>query len=465
MPGSSGKKKKRGVFGLVAGLFGGRPIDQLVEDNFPTWEEFSQKKMETVGGFELPPHKVNLTSPLQRNVVYILIAGFVVALGYHEPDWATVLLYGSILAAFSIALLHILRDSLFFHLEGTRLEADGDLINQNRFGPDPKALVPKERGLLGRLFGRARKKTVFRSKLLQIHYQNILRTYEQGNRRAWVNQDASLLEIQTLLTQRGMKLSWTVIEVLPQLGLVGTLVGLATMFQAFGRNVAMPEVSILAGFATALGTTILANLFVLVLRPLHMQNERSVMEVLSTLQTLMAMFILPTQQMSMRSGYAAAGATGVAMPASVGETRLARAVEELSRMAGEITQAKANLDSDQMIRETTKVAQEVQFTLKAFQEALNPQAMQQQQALLEKIEQTVRGLTLAVGGLGASKGAQPPIEMDMLQLRVLTHDILVLLEQMHHRLPPPPKGDPHLLSSNQGVRHQVFHEDDPSKGK
>jgi hypothetical protein len=105
--------------------------------------------------------------------MYLLFAGGALALAWQNPAWAGYLIYGAILVSFTVATFVIFRDGLFFHLESSRLEQDGDIINQRHSGEDEEGAEKEKekkpyRGLLGR------KRTVFRSKLLQIHYQNIL---------------------------------------------------------------------------------------------------------------------------------------------------------------------------------------------------------------------------------------------------------------------------------------------------
>jgi len=376
------------------------------------------------------------------------------------------LLYGAIGGAFSVALLRILADSVFLHLEGQRLEADGDTINQNRFGVEQEPHLVK-RGFLARLFGRTPKKTVFRSKLLQIHFQNVLRTFEQGSRRAWVAQDASLVEIQTLLTQHGMKLSWTLIEVLPQMGLVGTLVGLSTMFMGFSQGAAQPEMSVLGGFGTALGTTVLANLFVLILRPLHMQNERTVSEVLSTLQTLMAMFILPTQQSALTGhGDGPAPAFGPAPVHSSqvggnGEARLARVLEDMVTALNGLNKL---AEVGNTLTETAKVVQQVEKSLKLFQEGMGKAGVEQQRLMAHQLTESTRLLAQAVDRLQAGGAGGGRLEHDLTQLRVMGHDTLVLLDQVYAHI----KGQPEsgrMLVRDQAIRQQVFGEGHPKPGK
>ncbi|MDH4224691.1 MAG: MotA/TolQ/ExbB proton channel family protein [Deltaproteobacteria bacterium] len=467
---SSGRKTIFGLWPRLTGLFGGRGIDNLVEENFPSWEEFASKTLTEGGEFELPPHKVTVTSPLQRNFLYFLMVSGLIGLGYSTPDWGPVLMYGAIFTAFTIALVSILSDSVFFHMEGQRLEMDGELINKSSYGPEGGD-TPR-RGIWSMVFGpKKHKKTIFRSKLLQIHYQNVIRTFEQGNRRTWVSQDASIGEIQTLLSQRGMKLVWTLIEVLPQLGLVGTLIGLVTMFSAFKIGADTPEISIISGFGTALGTTVFANVFVLILRPLHMQNERSMVEIISTLQTLMAVFILPTQQQVLESpssggdyGHALSTPPGfTAHPGFMGavQAKLAKSLDDIHRSLAGLSLASPQGGAQAMVEETVKIAREVRQVLGAFQQAVNPEIWTQQRKNLEDLNLSVRELTqvvasLAKGGVQAKSGPAPTPQMehDLLQLRVLTHDTLVLLEKLYQRLGPAPES--RVLSQDKGVRSQVF---------
>lgn len=456
-------------------LFGARKIDNLIDENFPSWEDYSAQKVREMEEarqaekFELPPYRVTISSPLQRNFLYVLIVGGVLGIGYAVPAWSSVLLYGAILAAFAIALFTILRDGIFLHLESHRLAVDGEWINRHTHGPGQDGDENEEGGFL-KTFSR-KKKTIFRSRLLQIHYQNILRAFEQGARRAWVSQDASIGEIHTLLSQSGMKVAWTIIEVLPQLGLLGTLVGLTQMFRAFQTSVGAPEVSIISGFGTALGTTVLANLFVLILRPLYVQNERSMNETLSTLQALMAIFILPTQQYAMDrvAGRAVQPGTSALAPVSVpalsgaGEQRIQRSLEQLAGTMKELVQFQEKADGGSIARETARIAVEVQSALRSFQEAVNPNHLAQQQKAFGKLTDSVQNLSEKLGGF--AKAAPIPaensgrMEHELAQMRLLTRDTLVLLEQIASRLSSDSRDSSrNTLNLKVGVHAQLYPE-------
>jgi len=311
---------------------------------------------------------------------------------------------------------------------------------------------------------------VFRSLLLQIHYQNILRTFEQGNRRTWVNQDASISDLHTLLTQRGMKLVWTMIEVLPQLGLLGTLIGLMRMFTAFQPETVNVGL-LLAGLGTALGTTVVANVLVLVLRPLYMRNERTMHEVLSTIQTLMATFILPTQETvlerTMLAGFGRSGVpqsiTQPAPAASPGlnEGRLVDALGELSARLGRFTEVQEQLDSGVMAEQTAEIAHQVRDTLQLFADSVDKDQMAAQRKDFQQLTLAIQGLERNLNRIpsGSAKEAKPAserIEHDLTQLRVLTHDTLLLLEQIAGRLSPGGGGGGRMLTADRKLRSQVF---------
>ncbi|MCH8883054.1 MAG: MotA/TolQ/ExbB proton channel family protein [SAR324 cluster bacterium] len=465
--------------GWIGGLFGPPAIENLVDENFPSWQDFSAQKMEEAElqrqgeRLEIPPHKISISSPLQRNFLYFLMVAGTLGLGYSVPEWAPILIYGAILVAFVIALLTIFRDGIFLHMEGHRLAVDSEMINKHTHGPATDDEGRPTRGLL-RAFG-MKKKTIFRSKLLQIHYQNVLRTFEQGARRTWVYQDASISEIQTLLSQRGMKLVWTVVEVLPQLGLLGTLIGLTMMFMAFRTSVEAPEISIISGFGTALGTTILANLFVLVLRPLHMQNERSMNEILSTLQTLMAIFILPTQQYAMdrtfgRQTPASNTAATQPLPALMdpeSETRISRTLENLTGTLKEYVDFHEKMDNGAIARETASIAADVQSALRSFQQSVSPEQLRKQQEAVAKLTDSVQNLSqkLSTVEQAAPRPSEQSerIEHDLTQLRVLTRDTLVLLEQIANRLPDRGASAKDLLSLRKSIHDQVFPEAEPER--
>lgn len=487
--------------GLFSGLLGSREIEKRVDERFPTWQEFASGKRPAGRGAEgdgerasLPPHRIYITSPLHGNFVFISMVMLGLALGYFRPELAPVLIYGAIGVVLVISLFFIFRDGLFLHIEALRLEQDSDMINRDNRGPvEDSGEEQGSRFLLG--FGRkGRQRNVFRSRLLQVHYQNVLRTFEQGNRRAWVDQDASVHELHTLLSQRGMKLVWTMIEVLPQLGLLGTLIGLIRMFTAFRATISSPEIELLAGFGTALGTTVLANIFVLILRPLYMRNERSMNEVLTTIQSLMATFILPTQQSVLeRTAMAGLGRSAMAMPlnpalASVAsgggasplaageESRLARSISALTESMNEMTEAQHTVESGAVAKETAEIAQEVKETLRAFQDAVDLNHIERQQRAIDHLTHAVEGLAVNLNSTGG--GASPVnggeaskrIEHDLTQLRLLTHDTLVLLQQIAGQLETGGGGSRgksrRLLSSNPEMRAKVFPEEkSPDSGR
>jgi biopolymer transport protein ExbB/TolQ len=467
----SSARPNRSLAGSLFGWLGSREIDKRVITNFPTWQEFSERKLKDAQErkeqerFHLPPHKVYVSSPLHWNFMYLLFAAGALVLAYANPQWAGYLIYGAIAAAAAVAVFVTLRDGLTFHLEGARLEVDGDMINARHAGDQEQAEPGKEkktepRDALGR------KHTVFRSKLLQIHYQNILRTFESGNRRAWVYQDASIADIETLLSQRGMKLAWTCIEVLPQLGLLGTLVGMVQMFSAFRTAEAAPDISILGGFATALGTTLLANMFVLVLRPLHMRNERSMHEILSTLQMLMAMFILPTQQFVLeRQGqqvvhpYAGQTGYGPVPTVAVADRRLTETLDRLADTLAAYGEMQRTLDSGSISRETAAIAQDVRTSLRALREVFDPRQFEEQQRAFEQLSRAINTLAerldqplqVAPAGPGGER-----VEHDLMQLRVLTRDTLILLDQIAGHLQRLGGRVPNLLSADSRLRETAF---------
>jgi biopolymer transport protein ExbB/TolQ len=470
----------RGGGSWMSGLLGGREIENRVDENFPSWQEYSQQKVDDAQAraeeekrLELPPHRIYISSPLHGNFLYFTLVMVALALGFYSPELAPVLIYAAIGVVLVICLFVVFRDGLFFHIEALRLVQDGEMINKHTRGPQNEQ---DERGLgFLRSFSRkGRNHKVFRSRLLQIHYQNVLRTFEQGNRRTWVDQDASIADLHTLLTQRGMKLTWTMIEVLPQLGLLGTLLGLMRMFMAFRGNTANPELEVLSGFAVALGTTVLANIFVLILRPLYMRNERSMHEILTTIQTLMATFILPTQQSVLeRTLMTGFGRSSLALPPSpeaparpLNENRLFQSLDELTHALGEFTETQHQVESGVMARETAGIAQEVKETLRAFHEAVDRNHLEKQQRSIEQLTEAVQGLAATLNHVeGAAGGpSSERIAHDLMQLRLLTHDTLLLLEQIAGRLGPVTGRNPRLLSMERAVRRQAFPESEGAPG-
>jgi hypothetical protein len=463
---------KRTVLGTLFGWLGTREIEKRVIADFPTWQEFSERKL-TAGKdrkeaerVQLPMHKVYVSSPLHWNVMYLLFAAGALALAYANPQWAGYLVYGAIGTAAVVAVFVTLRDGLTFHLEGARLEVDGDIINARHEGDADDPDAPKDKKAEPRAGLMGRKRTVFRSKLLQIHYQNILRTFESGNRRTWVDQDASISDIETLLSQRGMKLAWTCMEVLPQLGLLGTLVGMVQMFQSFRAAEGAPDISILGGFATALGTTLLANMFVLVLRPLHMRNERSMHEILSTLQMLMSMFILPTQQFVLErmgqgaavSAYAGHTGYGPAAPAPVMDKRLTDSLEHIAGALANFGELQTKIDSGSLSRETAAIANDVRASLRALREVFDPAQFEAQQRSFEQLTAAVHALAdrLEQPAAAPPGAASERMEHDLTQLRVLTRDTLVLLDQIAGHLSRVTGAAPNLLSADARLRSTAF---------
>jgi biopolymer transport protein ExbB/TolQ len=463
----------RSRFGWLTGWLGHRGIEQRVIENLPSWNEFADRKLREAkerqdeDRFELPPHQVDVGSPLQWNVLYLLLAGGAIGLAYATPTWASWLIYAAIFSVFGVALLVTLRDAVFFHMESHRLDLDGEMINARTDASQKEGDSAKGKG---GLLGRKARNTVFRSNLMQIHYQNILRTFESGSRRAWVNQDSSISDIQTLVSQRGMKLAWTLIEVLPQLGLLGTLIGLTQMFQAFHVDTKAPEIAILSGFGTALGATLLANLFVLVLRPLHMRNERAMNEILSTLQVLMAMFILPTQQQVLERQAAAQTpqgplASAYTSAAPVSDRRLSESLEDLSRQIAEFNQLHKSLDTGNAVQNATEIARDLRQAVKSIRDAFDPKALEGQQRALSHLGEAMHELSGRLTTVTeTSKHGQAPapvqpserMEHDLLQLRVLTRDTLVLLERISGQLEHLGAGPADLLSREPRVRSMAF---------
>lgn len=463
--GQDGGKSSK-LMGWVNNLFSRREIDNRVEEDFPTWREYSNKKLAEAQEREntaadLPPHRVYISSPLQWNFLFFLLVAGSLGLGYAQPEWAPYFIYGAILTVFAIALLFIIREGIFFHFEGQHLEQDCEMINKNNDGPEIGAAPPKE-GFWRSLM--RRKKGVFRSSLLQIHYQNVLRTFQQGNRRARVDQESSIADIHTLLSQRGMKMVWTFIEVLPQLGLLGTLIGLARMFFAFSSNETLPELAIIAGFGTALGTTILANLFVLILRPLYMRNERSMYEILSTLQMLMATFILPTQNYVLGSlgtedfkGFSPKELPSTAVMGNSG--RLARSMDSLADALKGLNPAKRDLLSEGSGGEKLQIASEMKAAVESIKEARPIQANVSNQALT-KLTETMQNLTKRIDSIagkgGGSADSAGKISHELTQLRMLNHDTLILMDQLANHLEHLGYDKSRLLSQNKSTRAQLF---------
>ena len=464
--------KKKGV-GLISRLFGHREIAKRVEEDFPSWEEFSRQKLSEQESrlnekVEMPPHKVYISSPLNWNFLYILVVLGALSLGYGEPTWGPYFVYGAIFFVFGAALFVLARDSIFLHIEGQRLESDCELIN--KFASGEQELKEDGGGQLLQNLSTG-KSSVFRSWLMQIHYQNILRTFEQGNRRAWVNQDASISDLNTLLTQRGMKMVWTMIEVLPQLGLLGTLLGLGRMFFAFSAEDKLPEVTILAGFGTALGTTILANLFVLVLRPLYMRNDRAVAEILSSLEILMATFILPTQQYvlertraSSQRATAGESTSGRDFPL-VGQSRLVRAMEDLAHTL-EVKSQDQPTKGKRPAKNLNVAMDEVKEVLMGVKN-LNDGGLGGQEQILTKLTDSVENLSERLDKLFGKEGFEKiatKFDHDLMQLRVLNHDTLLLIEQLSDKVGGGAGQSTPMMSSKPALRNQVFPDQKPLAG-
>ena len=465
--GREGGKSSR-LMNWLNQLFSRREIYNRVEEDFPSWEEYSNTKLDEARerdkpGIELPPHRVFISSPLQWNFLFFLLVAGSLVMGYAQPDWGPYFIYGAILSVFLIALMFIIREGIFFHFEGQRLEQDCEMINMNKDGPNLDE-EPAKAGFWQSLVGK--KKSVFRSTLLQIHYQNVLRTFQQGNRRARVNQESSITDIHTLLSQRGMKLVWTFIEVLPQLGLLGTLIGLARMFFAFSTDEALPELAIISGFGTALGTTILANLFVLVLRPLYMRNERAMNEIISALQMLMATFILPTQNYVLGSlgtedfqGFSPQPVPGAALEGNSGN--LARSMDQLAHTLEDLTQNQQKQAAGGMNKETLQIAEQMKATIESLKDAPPIQVNFSNQTLA-KLTETMQSLTHkieSVAGNDSGKGSSPgQISHELMQLRMLNHDTLILMDQLANQLEHLGHDKSKLLSQSKSARTQAFPE-------
>ena len=397
--------------------------------------------------------------------LFFLLVCASLAMAYAKPEWAPFFIYGAIALIFAVAVFYIVRDGIFFHLEGQRLEEDCRRVNENSAGPELDKEEEGKPGFLRSLI--TRKKTVFRSTLLQIHYQNVLRTFEQGNRRAQVNQESSITEIHTLLTQRGMKVVWTFIEVLPQLGLLGTLIGLGKMFLAFSISQELPELNIIAGFGVALGTTILANLFVLILRPLYMRNERAMNEILSSLQMMMATFILPTQHfvLGRGGGLQAFSPAPAAMPfgENPSQIRLTRAMEQLNSTLGSVGRARlaGGGEGGDGGGDPLRLAQEMKATMRSLKEVSDPIQVNFPGQAVSKLTDAMQTLSRKMDGAfsGEGKGSSKNIEHDLMQLRILNHDTLVLMEELSKQMQQASGSDRPLLSQNKALRSQAFSED------
>ncbi len=449
--------------GWITHLLSRRELNRRVEEDFPDWQAFSKEKLDEASAkeqslIELPPHRVFISSPLQWNFVFFLLVLGALAMAIAKPEWAPFFVYGAIIVIFAVSVFFIIRDGIFFHLEGQRLEEDCENINLNSTGPQPEPEAGEKKGILGLL--KKRKKTVFRSTLLQIHYQNVLRTFEQGSRRAKVDQDSSITEIETLLAQRGMKMVWTFMEVLPQLGLLGTLIGLGRMFLAFSLNQQIPELNIISGFGTALGTTILANLFVLILRPLYMRNERAMNEILSSLQLLMATFILPTQHyvLGRRDGLQPFAPAPTAAPAAENpnQARLVRAMEDLNRTLGGKHFSRPSIggrgDDGPL-----QLAQQSGAAAPSGGEGSGPIQVNFPGPAVSKLTDAMQTLSRKMDGARGREGAagsSKNIEHELMQLRGLNRDTQALMEQLSKQLQQFSDPARPLLSQNRGKIHR-----------
>ena len=83
------KRRASGWWSRLTGrILGVREIDRLVDENFPTWQDYSRRKLDESDQpdaderFELPAHKVAISSPLQRDYLYILFVSAALALAY-----------------------------------------------------------------------------------------------------------------------------------------------------------------------------------------------------------------------------------------------------------------------------------------------------------------------------------------------------------------------------------------------
>jgi hypothetical protein len=195
-----------------------------------------------------------------------------------------------------------------------------------------------------------------------------------------------------------------------------------------------------------------------------MQNERAMHEILSTLQTLMAIFILPTQQYAMERtlGHAPQSARTMTPPGvpvaltSATEQRIMRGLDQIAGAMRELVSFQEKVDSGALARETSRIAADVQSALRAFKESMSPERLGAQQRALTKLTESVQGLSEKLAGQDKAAAYSDRIERDLMQLRVLTRDTLVLLEQIANRLPENVEGARNMLSLKVGVHAQVF---------
>jgi hypothetical protein len=139
------------------------------------------------------------------------------------------------------------------------------------------------------------------------------------------------------------------------------------------------------------------------------------------------------------------------------QLRLARAMEELNSTLG--SGSRARLAVGAAGKETLQLAEEVKTTMQTLRDATEPIHVNLPGQAISKLTDAMQTLAKKMeGSLGREKagGANKQIEHDLLQLRMLNHDTLVLMDKLSKQLQSSSESEQPLLSQNKGLRAQAF---------
>ena len=125
------------------------------------------------------------------------------------------------------------------------------------------------------------------------------------------------------------------------------------------------------------------------------------------------------------------------------------------------------MDNGAIARETASIAADVQSALRSFQQSVSPDQLRMQQEAVAKLTESVQTLSQKLSTQGKAEPRPTEqserIEHDLTQLRVLTRDTLVLLEQIANRLPDGGASAKDMLSLRKSIHERVFPETEPER--
>jgi hypothetical protein len=132
-------------------------------------------------------------------------------------------------------------------------------------------------------------------------------------------------------------------------------------------------------------------------------------------------------------------------------------------MLGEFNEIHRGMDSGAMAQRSVDIAQDVRTAVRSFRDAFDPKQMEQQQRAFTQLSGAMRELAGKLDHVNPAQAAAAPeagerVEHDLLQLRVLTRDTLVLLERISQQLANLGGDRPALLSEDPRVRAMAFPE-------